>query len=202
MSIRPILGYDIAMGYVSGAAALLVSYYAFRSYSATRRKSLLLFQLGLALAGVGLFLDSSFLLAALITRSISLIAFGYSGYFILTTSSYCLIIGSYTVNRAEAEAFEISPIILFPLLAFGAFSEGVLSALAAAIAIQLGVNFSFKRSADSFLAFLAFLLIFLSHLSFTLQSMRFPGFLIAGHVLRFLGFTSLLILLARMVRAS
>ena len=200
MPIRPILGYDIAMGYVSGVAALLVSYYAFRSYSAAHKKSLLLFQLGFALAGVGLLLDSSFLLAALITRSASLIAFGYSGYFILTASSYCLIIGSYTVDRAES--LEASPIILFPLLAFGAFSEGVLSALAAAIAIQLGVNFSYKRSADSFLAFLAFLLIFLSHLSFTLQSMRFPGFLIAGHVLRFLGFTSLLILLARMVRAS
>ncbi|MCD6420905.1 MAG: hypothetical protein J7L17_00655 [Thaumarchaeota archaeon] len=200
MPIRPILGYDIAMGYVSGVAALLVSYYAFRSYSATRRKSLLLFQLGFALAGAGLLLDSSFLLAALITRSASLIALGYSGYFILTASSYCLIIGSYTVDRAES--LEASPIALFPLLAFGAFSEGVLSALAAAIAIQLGVNFSYKRSADSFLAFLAFLLIFFSHLSFTLQSLRFPGFLIAGHVLRFLGFTSLLILLARMVRAS
>ena len=200
MPIRPILGYDIAMGYVSGFAALLVSYYAFRSYSAAHKKSLLLFQLGFALAGAGLLLDSSFLLAALITRSASLIAFGYSGYFILTASSYCLIIGSYTVDRAES--LEASPIALFPLLAFGAFSEGVLSALAAAIAIQLGVNFSYKRSANSFLAFLAFLLIFLSHLSFTLQSMRFPGFLIAGHVLRFLGFTSLLILLARMVRAS
>lgn len=200
MSIRPILGYDIAMGYVSGFAALLVSYYAFRSYSAAHKKSLLLFQLGFALAGAALLLDSSFLLAALITRSASLIALGYSGYFLLTASSYCLIIGSYTVDRAESP--EASPMALFPLLAFGAFSEGVLSALAAAIAIQLGVNFSYKRSANSFLAFLAFLLIFLSHLSFTLQSMRFPGFLIAGHVLRFLGFTSLLILLARMVRAS
>ena len=200
MPIRPILGYDIAMGYVSGFAALLVSYYAFRSYSAAHKKSLLLFQLGFALAGAGLLLDSSSLLAALITRSASLIAFGYSGYFILTASSYCLIIGSYTVDRAES--LEASPMALFPLLAFGAFSEGVLSALAMAIAIQLGVNFSYRRSADSFLAFLAFLLIFLSHLSFTLQSLRFPGFLIAGHVLRFLGFTSLLILLARMVRAS
>ena len=198
MAFRLILGYDIVMEVVSSVAAFFISYYAYRAYAATGKKPFLLLLFGFMLAGAGLILDSFLISAAVFFRALGLTAMGYSAYFILTLVSYCFILGSYAADKLERSgAYAYS---IFPLLGFGVLPEGVLLTLSGAIAIQLGVNFSLKRSLDSFLAFLAFILIFLSHLSFMLQALRFPGLLIAGHVFRFLGFTSLLVLLLRVVK--
>ena len=200
MALRMILGYDIVMEIISSIAAFLISYYAHRAYVATKKKSFLLLQLGFISAGVGLILDSLLLSAAIFSKIPRLTATGYSAYFILTIVSYCLILSSYAADKLERSGAYAASIL--PLIGFGALPEGILLTLSGAIMIQLGVNFSLKRSADSFLVFLAFALIFLGHLSFMLQAFRFPGLLIAGHVFRFLGFISFLILLVRVVKPS
>lgn len=200
MALRMILGYDIVMEVVSSVAALFISYYAHRAYTATEKRSFLLLQLGFISAGVGLLLDSLLLSAAIISKVPRLTATGYSAYFILTILSYCFILSSYAVDKLERSGAYVSSIL--PLVGFGVLPEGILLTLSGAIMIQLGVNFSLKRSMDSFLVFLAFALIFLGHFSFMLQALRFPGLLIAGHVFRFLGFISFLILLVRVVKPS
>ena len=200
MAFRMILGYDIAMELISSIAALFISYYSNRAYSATRKKSFLLLQLGFLSAGVGLILDSLLLSAAILSRTPRLTAAGYTAYFTLTIMSYCLILSSYAADKLERSGAYAASIL--PLIGFGALPEGVLLTLSGAIMVQLGVNFSLKRSADSLLVFLAFALIFLGHLSFMLQALRFPGLLIAGHVFRYLGFISFLILILRVVKPS
>ena len=52
MAFRMILGYDIVMELISSIAALFISYYSNRAYSATKKKSFLLLQLGFLSAGV------------------------------------------------------------------------------------------------------------------------------------------------------
>ncbi len=200
MPFRIVLGYDIIMEVVSSVAAFLVSYFAYRTYSITRKKSFFLLQVGFASAGTGLLLDSMLVSTAILSRVHHLAVTGYSGYFILTIISYCFLLGSYAVDKLERSGGYMASIL--PIIGFGALPEGILLTLAGAITIQLGVNFSLKRSMNSFLAFLAFVLIFLGHLSFMLQALGALGLLIAGHVFRFLGFTSFLILLSRVVKPS
>ena len=198
MALRVILGYDIIMSLISSAVALIISYYAHRAYSVTEKKSFLLLELGFISAGIGLFLDPAFILAAIVLRNLHLTITGYTAYFISTLTAYAFILGSYAVDRLEYS--ETSMAAFLPLIGFGALPEGILLALAAAITIQLGLNFFMKRSTDKLLVFLAFAFIFLGHLSFMLQAMRFAVFLVAGHMFRFLGFIFFLAFILRVVK--
>lgn len=198
MPLRVILGYDIVMSFVSSAAAFIISYYAYRAYSATKKKSFLLLLLGFIFAGLGLLLDSALLSAAIVSRIPHLTVTGYTLYFISTAAAYSLILGSYAVDRFESS--EVASIL--PLIGFGVLPEGILLTLTTAITIQLGLNFAVKRSIDKLLIFLAFVFLFLGHLSFMLQAMRFAVFLVAGHVFRFLGFVSFLAFILRVVKVD
>jgi len=200
MPLRVILGYDIVMSFVSSAAAFIISYYAYRAYSATKKKSFLLLQLGFTFAGLGLLLDSALLSAAIISKVFHLTATGYTLYFASTLIAYILILSSYAVDKLEISGASVASVL--PLIGFGALPEGILLTLAGAITIQLGLNFTLNRSLDRLLIFLAFGFIFLGHLSFLLQAMRFVGFLIAGHVFRFLGFSSFLAFILRAVKPA
>ena len=198
MALRVILGYDIVMSLISSAAAFIISYYAYRAYSVTEKKSFLLLQLGFLFAGIGLFLDSILISAAVALKILHLTVIGYTAYFVSTLIAYAFILGSYAVDKLEYS--ETSMASLLPLIGFGALPEGILLALAAAITIQLGLNFFMKRSADKLLIFLAFAFIFLGHLSFMLQALRFTWLLIAGHLFRFLGFLLFLAFILRVVK--
>ena len=198
MALRVILGYDIIMSLVSSAVAFIIFYYTHRAYSVTEKKSFLLLQLGFLFAGIGLFLDSGLVLAAIALKALHLTVTGYTAYFISTLIAYAFILGSYAVDRLEYSESSIASLLL--LIGFGALPEGILLALAAAITIQLGLNFFMKRSTDKLLVFLAFAFIFLGHLFFMLQALRFAIFLIAGHLARFLGFVFFLAFILRVVK--
>jgi len=200
MPLRVILGYDIVMSFVSSAAAFIISYYAYRAYSVTKKKSFLLLQLGFTFAGLGLLLDSILLSAAILSRIFHLTATGYTLYFASTVIAYVLVLGSYAVDKFEVSETSIPS--LLPLIGFGALPEGILLTLAGAITIQLGLNFLLNRSVDKLLIFMAFAFIFFGHLFFMLQAMRFVGFLILGHIFRFLGFASFLAFILRVVKPS
>ncbi|MCD6536620.1 MAG: hypothetical protein J7K49_06280 [Thaumarchaeota archaeon] len=200
MMLRVIFGYDIVMEIISSAVAFIISYYAYRAYSVTKKKSFLLLQLGFTFAGLGLLLDSMLVSAAIALRVLHLTATGYTLYFIATIIAYGFILGSYAADRLEPSEGHIASIL--PLIGFGALPEGILLTLAAAVTIQLGLNFFLNRSIDKFLVLIAFIFIVFGHLFFMLQAIRFAGFLIAGHVFRFLGFASFLVFVLRVVKSS
>jgi len=112
--------------------------------------------------------------------------------------AYVLVLSSYAVDKFEFSETSIPS--LLPLIGFGALPEGILLTLAGAITIQLGLNFFLNRSVDKLLIFMAFAFIFFGHLFFMLQAIRFAGFLILGHIFRFLGFASFLAFILRVVK--
>lgn len=184
-------GYDLIMGAASAAVALVVSYYVFRAYATTRERYFLLLQLGFAFAGVGLLMDS--LLAYVSIASGNPLAFklGYTLYFFSTLIAYALILGSYAVGQLRKPVLYMAAAV-----SYGALPETILMTPLTVVVVQSGLNLAARKSLNTFLVFLAFTLILVSHLTFAVYA------IIPAHIFRFSGFMVFALFIARVVKKA
>ena len=204
-------GVDSVFYIVSSIIGFLVSYYAYRLYDITGKKSHLYFYLSFVLLSMGLLtigLASAYGYInffehgqpsgqqTIIDTVVFVDDFGYWIYYIVSLVAYGLLSYSYLPDKTKAG---LTPIMIpmwytgfpyFNILSFFLLSYAIFNAI---------VNYTSKKNLNSFLVMAAFSLIGLYHLLLFFTSFD-KIIYVAAHLSLILGFLSLLAMLMRVSR--
>lgn len=210
------------MEFIAFIIALTIAFQAFKGYRLTKQRTLMYVQFSFALLSAGLLIDSLAGFLGILARSLKgveiLTQVGYTIYFLAQVLAYGILVYAYVSQTRALSTTSVSlslvslsgfaalqasqaPVKPLPLLEYHPISEIVLLFLIFYITFQTGINYSATKDRNALLVFLGFLLLALSHLSFTLTPLG-PLLFVLGHVLQLLGFVSLLTMLLRVTRAK
>ncbi len=202
---------DTALNYVSGAVALLVSYYAYRYNRLLRSGGLVYLSFGFMLLGVGLVCEASVhLLSAVYTRHLRIFIEASAVYLVLQVAAYLVIALGYAheaYRRASvglgstgilvAAGVRRPPILLLPY-GFSVSAELLSVVLLAVVTYQSILVYSTTRNQFAAMVLGAFLSVTVGQgvmmgATITLSTVVFE----LGELIRFLGFLILLLFLLR-----
>lgn len=198
------LGYDSVLYIISALIGFLVSYYAYKIWNVTSKKSHLYFYLSFVLLSMGLSVLSAVSVYTyvnyqesgqlnLFDQIVYVDDFGFWIYYGASLLGYILLILAYLPER------KMFPIMLpvwfkgFPYFHLSSFF------LLSFVIFKGVTNFISKKNMDSFLVMFAFAAIGLFHILLFLSSFSKLVYVIA-HISLILGFSSLLLMLVRVNR--
>lgn len=211
ITIKPDWILDIIIQVLGAVASLALSYYGYKSYKLTKEKKDLYFSLAFVFLSLNLFLYALIVPALYIYynfyRDIDpgiLLPFSRLLNFIFmffTLNAYTLLVAIYT--KLEKKSILILWSVFLFIIAFYSFifSRFILFNLMAAllvlyISFYTLRNYSKKKTRNSMLVALAFILITAAHLFLALAT-YINLFSIVGHVLQFIAYIFLLTMLLR-----
>lgn len=200
----------LVMELISGVISFAVGYYALKGYRASSVRGLLLLYFGFIILGISMFLrviTTGYLLAlraseASVPTLVAVIKFAGLVYTFTQLISYFLFATSYAWQTRMTEEGKVSFAIL-PFLYvsfFNPYLELVALVLLGYVVTQAFMNLLFRRNGDSFLVFLGFAFMLLSHLFFLFMIVD-EALIVLGQLTQLAGFLCLLAMLARVSKA-
>lgn len=206
-----VIGLVLLMELVSSVVSFMIGYYAFRAYKTYSSKGLFLLHSGFTVLGISLMLRvvTNFYIIALRVSDVpsqalrSAIGFGGLVFMLTQLFAYSLFVLAYAL---QTKAVEKTPLIgaAFPLLYlsfFNPYLELIALVLLGYVSAQTLINLLLKKNVNSFLVFLGFSFMLLSHLCFLFMIVN-EFLLLLGQMLQMIGFLSLLVMLARVSKSG
>ena len=209
---------EIGIQLIFALVTLLVAIYAYRVYRIARQKNSFYFGAGFLSISLAYFIQAIFnflLLRNVQTCDVLSFVSGHQVQSNLTLSVIVvflhmlfMVIGfsilSYlTLKEKNIKSFYLIFALSIAALVFAANMSVMfyvlLTIILAFIAIQYGIRFNKKPTADSFIVFLGFGMVFLGMIQLALAT-TLSALYISGHVVALAGYTLLLINLMRVVR--
>lgn len=192
---------------LSALVALLTSYYAYRVHRYVPDSLLRAISIGFMLLGVGLVLDAgtSLVTGKTLVESVPdrlltiLVSFTY---LTIQMVAYLVIAAGYAMAAYGNRAKQVAPAVIFGaavgLYGYSLLSYFVAFVLLAFIVFQGLLLRSGEKRGLSGMVLLAFILIFAAHFVLLVSVLVLgPGLFLAGTVVQFLGFLSLLVFVVR-----
>ena len=210
-ALSSVIGLVLLMELVSSAVSFMIGYYAFKAYKSYSSRGLFLLHSGFTVLGISLTLRvvTTFYIVALRVLDVpsqalrSALSFAGLVFTLTQLFAYSLFVLAYVFQAKSVEKTSLM-VAAFPLLYlsfFNPYLELIALVLLGYVSAQTLINLLLKKNLDSFLVFLGFSLMLLSHLCFLFMIVN-ELLLLLGQTLQMIGFLSLLAMLARVSKSG
>ena len=206
-----LVGLMVFMELVGAFISFLLGYYAMRAYRASSSRELLLLYYGFILLGLGMCLRAATVGYLILMRVFevypplvkSIVEFAGVIYSAMQVVAYVLFVAMYILQSkrtGEGEvAFAAFPVLYFSF--FNPFLELVAVVLLGLVTVQSFINWSLRRSGESFLVFLGFGFMLLGHMLLLFIAVE-NSLLFFGQLAQLAGFLCLLAMLVKVSRGG
>ena len=189
--------FEMLMEAVGASISFLTAYYSLKAFRLSGRRPLLYLHFGFIILGVSmmsrvfgsLYVISAMAMPVSVRGMVGLISTACG---VMRVASYGLFAAAYSGGRRVEMA------VLIPLLV-NPYTEFLCVAVMVYVVVQSAINHAFVKTSESLLVFVAFLLMLVSHIMFTMSHVRAMLYLLA-HVSQLAGFAAMLTMLLKVGR--